>query len=392
MPLGGRIWCLVCPLPSIGEWLQRRRLINVPPGAAGRSPGFKAPEWPRPLRNRWPSVLLFLLLGTFSTALVALPPATSWLLIGLTLVPVALSLFPEQRLFCRFLCPINSFISLYSMAGRLAVRSVSSETCAHCEERFCLTGSAKGWACPYGLCVGEVRRNNDCGMCTECFKTCAYDNVALFWRSSGWDRQVPVYAEAWQAIVMFGLSVIYCVVNLGTWDRVRDGLDIVDRMNWRSFGLYAAGMWVLCLGVLPLVLFLLTKIGAWASQSPVPSGELFRTSSASFMPIGLSCWMAFAFSMLSSMATFVLQSLSDPFNWGWNLLGMAGSRWHIWCAAGLPWLQVACVIVGLVYSARTLMLCWQDALSDRRRSLVGALPLACLLWSAGAGMIWFFAG
>ncbi len=25
VPLGGRIWCLVCPLPSLGEWLQRRR-------------------------------------------------------------------------------------------------------------------------------------------------------------------------------------------------------------------------------------------------------------------------------------------------------------------------------------------------------------------------------
>jgi hypothetical protein len=28
VPLGGRIWCLVCPLPSLGEWLQRRRLAD----------------------------------------------------------------------------------------------------------------------------------------------------------------------------------------------------------------------------------------------------------------------------------------------------------------------------------------------------------------------------
>lgn len=394
VPLGGRIWCLACPLPSIGEWLQRRRLVKILPGLAlGAHPSrLKVPLWPRWLRNRWPSVLLILLLGTFSSALVALPPATSWLLIGLALVPVATFFFSEQRLFCRFVCPINSFISLYSMAGRLAIRSVSAQTCSQCEDRFCLTGSAKGWGCPYGLCMGEVQRNNDCGMCTECIKTCAYDNVALFWRRSGWDREVPSHGEAWQAIVMFGLSITYCVVNLGAWDRVRDWLDIVDRMHWRTFGLCAAGIWVVCLGVLPLMLFLLTRAGIWASGSRVRAGELFRASSASVMPIGLSCWMAFAVAMLSSMMTFVLQSLSDPFNWGWNLLGMAGSRWHIWCAAGLPWLQVACVVTGLVYSSRTLLCCWRDAVSDARRAVAGLAPLACFLWSAAAGMIWFFAG
>ena len=30
VPIGGRIWCTVCPLPLIGEWLQRRRLSRNP--------------------------------------------------------------------------------------------------------------------------------------------------------------------------------------------------------------------------------------------------------------------------------------------------------------------------------------------------------------------------
>lgn len=69
VPLGGRIWCTVCPLPLVGEWMQRSRL--------SRNPGGSRLRWPAWLANAWPRVLLFLLLGTFSTTIVALPPATS---------------------------------------------------------------------------------------------------------------------------------------------------------------------------------------------------------------------------------------------------------------------------------------------------------------------------
>ncbi len=395
VPLGGRIWCLVCPLPMIGEWLQRRRLAGSASRleeASGRRFQGTPPEWPAWLSNAWPRLFFFLVLATFSTALVALPPATSWLLIGLVLLAILMAVFAEQRLFCRHLCPINSFISLYSMTGRLMARSVSSKTCAGCSERFCLTGSSKGWGCPYGLCMGEVNRNNDCGMCAECIKTCAYDNVAFFCRGSGWDRNIADYGEAWQAIAMFGLSVIYCVVNLAAWHQVRDWTDIVDKQNWSSFWLYAAVVLATCIGVLPLLAYLLTKTGIRISKSRLDAGSMFRACSAAFVPLGLSCWIAFALAILSSMMTFVLQSLSDPFNWGWDLLGTAGSRWHIFFSPAIPWLQVACVTAGVVYSFRTLRSCWEEEGADRRRALLGTLPLASFLWAAAAGMICFLAG
>jgi polyferredoxin len=395
VPLGGRIWCLVCPLPSLGELLQRRRVMKSTPESEGGSPRYfpGLPRiWPGWMSNAWPRLIFFLLLGTFSTVLVALPPATSWLLIGLAFLAIVTSIFPEQRLFCRYLCPINSFISVYSMTGRLMARSVSSSTCAKCEERFCLAGSAKGWGCPYGLCMGEVNRNNDCGMCTECVKTCAYDNVAFFWRRSGWDTKIATYAEAWQAIVMFGLSVIYCVVNLGAWHQIRDWIDIVDKQNWRTFWAYGIILWVVCLGALPFLLYRLTKLGLYVSKSRLHAGSLFRACSAALIPLGLSCWIAFALAMVLSMMTFVLQSLSDPFNWGWDLFGTAGSRWHILWAPAIPWLQVACVVIGGVYSLRTLQFCWQDHATEKREAFLGSLPLASFLWIAAAGMIWFFAG
>jgi hypothetical protein len=87
------------------------------------------------------------------------------------------------------------------------------------------------------------------------------------------------------------------------------------------------------------------------------------------------------------MMTFLLQSLSDPFNWGWDLLGMAGSRWHIVWSPAIPWLQVACVLVGAAYSIAALYRCWPS-----KKAVLGSMPPGLFLWTAAAGMICFFAG
>jgi polyferredoxin len=394
VPIGGRIWCTACPLPLMGEWMQRRRLSRNPDELENKTPRriFGVPLiWPSWLSNAWPRVLLFLLLGTFSTTIVALPPATSWMLIALVIMAILTSFFPEQRLFCRYLCPINSYISLYSTAGRVMVRSISGQTCSACKEKFCLTGSVKGWGCPYGLCVGEIDRNNDCGACMECVKTCAYDNVAVFWRSAGQDKDIAGYGEAWQAIVMFALACLYCFINLGAWDKVRDWIDIVDKKHWGTFTVYALVVWIVCLGVLPLLWYLLTRAGIAIGAPSLAPKLQFRTTTAALIPIGLGCWIAFALATAFSMMTFVLQSLSDPFNWGWNLLGMAGSRWHIIWSPGIPWIQVACVLIGTAYAIRTLYQCWLDGTHERRRAILAALPLGTFLWVCAAGMICFFA-
>jgi hypothetical protein len=381
VPIGGRSWCTVCPLPIMGEWMQRSWLSRM----------RQRLVWPRWLSNAWPRVLLFLLLGTFSTTLVAVPAATSWMLIGLIVMSIAASFFPEQRLFCRHLCPINSFISLYSTTGRVMVRPISKQACdTVCTERFCLTGSAKGWGCPYGLCVSDIDRNNDCGVCLECVKTCAYNNVGLFWRNQDFDRQIASYGEAWQAMVMFFLACLYSFINLGAWDKIRDWIDIVDKGRWDTFAIYAAAVWVTCLGVLPVAWYLLTRIGLGIAKLTTAPKVQFRITSAALIPIGLGCWIAFALATLLSMMTFSLQSLSDPFNWGWDLLGTAGSRWHILWAPGIPWLQVTCVLIGAAYSLQTLYRYWGTGRSTRR-AILGTAPLGAFLWSAAAGMIYFFA-
>ena len=67
LPLGGRLWCFICPIPPPGEWFQRKALVDPPgnDGAAGllsiddpeRSAQRGTPSqgwrWPKSLRGIW---------------------------------------------------------------------------------------------------------------------------------------------------------------------------------------------------------------------------------------------------------------------------------------------------------------------------------------------------
>jgi len=62
-PLGGRLWCLACPLPFPGEVLQRMAVTGVRTGTTnGTNNRFFGLNlaWPKWLSNAWPRTLVFL--------------------------------------------------------------------------------------------------------------------------------------------------------------------------------------------------------------------------------------------------------------------------------------------------------------------------------------------
>jgi len=49
----------------------------------------------------------------------------------------------------------------------------------------------------------------------------------------------------------------------------------------------------------------------------------------------------------------VLAALSDPFGWGWNLLGTAGISWTPLFTDLTPFLQVGVLVGGFIWAATT---------------------------------------
>lgn len=394
IPWGGRIWCLVCPLPSLGEYIQRGSTIEVRPGKTGRYRNRffgLVRRWPSSMRGPWLRLFLFFGLGVFSASLAGQPRWTAVTLLALAAVAILVSLVWELRAFCRYICPVGAYLAVFSSAGRLMVRKRDDTVCASCAERACLLGSEKGWACPYGLCVRNIDSNADCGLCIECFKTCPHDNVSLAWRSGVWTGRFRSLGEAWQVIVLLVLAMTYSLTVHSPWPVMRDLANVVDKSTWLQFGAYAASVGGIAFVLAPLAFWLAVAWGLRRSGSAAMGTKVaFLETMPALVPLGLAFWASFFISTIMVNATYIALSVSDPFGKGWDFLGIAGMPWvQIW-PSGIPWLQAGITLTGLAFGLRQGYRQWSEALGDPDRAMRAFVPMAALMFFLSAGMLIYF--
>ena len=243
VPLLGRGWCSICPIPAPGEWLQRGRLLeprqefhhgeknkknsvfSARPGTAGRAGALSVVKplnrrWPKRLRNIWLQNGTFLLVALFSTVILTQPRVTAIVLAAFLFVAIGASLVFERRAFCRYLCPVGGFIGLYSQLAPVEVRVIDTAVCAAHTEKTCYTGSAEGYGCPWDVFPPGMVKNTYCGACMECLRTCPHDNIAINIRSFGADLEVDHHRnpghsvrgrldETYKAFIMLGAAMVY---------------------------------------------------------------------------------------------------------------------------------------------------------------------------------------
>ncbi|MCK5278401.1 MAG: 4Fe-4S binding protein [Cyclobacteriaceae bacterium] len=392
-PLGGRIWCTICPLPFFGDLIQRGSFISP---NKGRTKGYYNKfyglflRWPKKMDNNWLRLVIFLILATFSTTMVASPRISGFTVLMLVLVPTLMALFFELRSFCRYVCPVNAFIGPFSGMSLLALRNRSQQVCDECKAHYCQKGNAKGWACPYGLNVGEIKENADCGLCLECVRSCTYDNVTLFRRPFGTERTIRNLSDGWLSIAIFSISVIYSVLYLGTWPVIRDYVNILDKQNWDLFGIYTLLLWSVILIIMPGILYLLAIAGVRLSNVNVKTSDVFLAYTGSLLPLGLLLWVAFVVPMLFVNVTFIMQSVSDPFGWGWDFFGTANIPWHQLLPQYIPWIQALLVLSGLYLSLRNIKRTWESNQLRNMQVFLLSTPLSAFITAVAVALLFFY--
>jgi hypothetical protein len=167
-------------------------------------------------------------------------------------------------------------------------------------------------------------------------------------------------------------------------------VNVVDKTDWGQFGLYAAVLWMLALGVIPLLFQLFTALGLrWSHQTNVTVATVFQQTMPAVLPLGIVLWAVFFVDTLMSNFTFVLMTLSDPFGWGWDLLGTAGMPWIQLWPSGVPWIQTGLLLVGIGLSLRGGYQRWLRICGDRVNALIGFLPTSVVYTLLTAGMLAF---
>ena len=77
VPIGSRSWCMMCPLPVFGEWIQRLRIFGVNRG----KPFGLNKRWPKALSNMWIMNILFLM-TTYASGFLTTRPIATLIMMG----------------------------------------------------------------------------------------------------------------------------------------------------------------------------------------------------------------------------------------------------------------------------------------------------------------------
>jgi 4Fe-4S binding protein len=379
VPLFGRGWCSICPIPLPGEWIQRGAMLK--PSGRGLGLGLR---WPNKLRNIWIQNGAFVLVALFSAVVLTQPRVTALLLAAFLFVATGVSLVFERRAFCRYLCPVGGFIGLYSQLAPVEVRVKDPALCAGHTKKTCYLGSADGYGCPWQVFPGSLVKNTYCGLCVECLRTCPSDNITVNLRPFGADLQQPAgrkLDEAFKAFVMLGSALVYSAVMLGPWGALKSAAYTLGSLTWL---VYALAFLVLVFGLLPGLFWLAIRAARALSPSRTSTRQMFIAFAYVLVPLGLAAWIAFSLSFVFSNLSYLWPVLSDPLGWGWNLFGTAGAEWTPYLSRIVPGLQTAVLLAGLVWSSATARKIAGEQLPTRAATWRAAPVVAfCLLVTLG---------
>ncbi len=388
VPVTGRLWCTICPIPAPGEWLQRRGIVRRTSGGL-----FSLHRrFPRRLKNMWLQNFGFLTVATFSAIILTRPQVSAAVLLAFVVAAIALSLLYDNRVFCRYVCPVGGFIGLYAMMSPFELRVRDCKTCREHTAKDCVVGNANGYGCPWMVYPGNLTRNTYCGLCFECIKTCPKDNIALRTRPAGQDlfaAKERRLDEAYKAFIMLGCALLYSAVLLGRWGWIKDWANMETIPGWL---MYAAGLWMFTLVLLPGLFWLATAAARRLSHRTVAQRDLFVAFAYTLVPLGLAAWIAFSLGFVFVNGSYAVSVISDPFGWGWNLFGTADAAWTPFASNLVGFLQVGVLLGGLLFAVNAAYHIARQFLQTHRQAFAAMLPITGALTALTLTFFWLYLG
>ncbi|MEJ2156518.1 MAG: 4Fe-4S binding protein [Desulfobacteraceae bacterium] len=381
VPLGARLWCMVCPLPAPAEWISRRALTAVNymkkpfKGLHHRYFGLQK-DWPRRLRNMRLQNLIFMTMISFGIILITRPLATASLFVLILGATLILAIFFRRRVFCQYLCPVGGFLGNYAMASVTELRVIDPQVCENHKDKDCLCGSPQGWGCPWNQYPGTMDRNTHCGFCMECIKSCPKDNIGVFVRPFGADPGLRSKDEMTNVLIMLAVAIAFSVTMLGPWGWIKDAANVTESRQLIPFLGYVTVLWLGALVVFPALFKWATGWGSRLAGQPAAGDALQLQAAYALIPVGIFAWIAFSLPSVLVNYNYLLVVLSDPFGFGWNLFGTADMPYSPFIPEWIPMIQGGLLLAGLFLGIRQGLRSIGEPVNTNRAKALAMLPPA----------------
>ena len=316
------------------------------------------------MQNMWLQNLIFLVMISFGMILITRPVATSIMFLLILLTTIVLAFIFRRRVFCLYLCPVGGFLGNYSMASMTEIRAIDPDVCRKHKEKCCYTGAPGGWACPWKQYIGNMNRNNYCGFCMECLKSCPKNNIGIFFRPFGSDQKIEGYDEMINIMIMLVVAIVFSITMLGPWGFIKSAANVTESRQIIPYLIYLSAIWGSALLIFPGIFAIISNGANRLADNPVSNREMMLKLSYVLVPVGIFSWIAFSLPSVMVNYSYILSVLSDPLGLGWDIFGTANYPFNPFHPEWIPIIQGILLLTGLYLGLSRGFLAIKDIVND----------------------------
>ena len=344
----GKFWCYMCPWDAIATWIDKLHLWKVKESVFSLSK-----RCPKQLRNIYLATALFLGLTWLELGwgVTGKPAITAYLALLILLMAIVSVLIFDRKSFCRYGCLIGRISGLYALIAPIEVRARDKRICVACKTKDCLKGNPRGYPCPTYQYLGKMEKNTYCIMCMECIRACQKHNATLRLRPFGADLLKISQArtdEAALVLIMLAKTSFHGLTMTPLWYALTGWLEAWLKVSYTvafTLGMTAA---LLAIGLFYTLVITTTWL---LIHKAIALGDMLITYAYCLLPIALFYHLAHNTMHFAMEGGKIVSAISDPFGFGWNLVGTASLSPGPLLPLPLVWLlQVFFIVIGHVWS------------------------------------------
>jgi hypothetical protein len=366
--LVGNVWAVVNPWAALFGWAEavvgsRRATCRYPAGL-----------------GVWPAIGLFLSFAWVELIYTgrSIPADLGYLIIAYSVLTwTGMAVF-GRAVWLRHADPFATAFSVLARFAPTEIRVTDREACRRCKL----------------ACAG---RDGACLGCDDCFDRAA--PASREWNLRPFAAGLLNTEDVSPSMVVFVLLLLSTVTFDGftatpAWASLEGTLyailqplgegrlTIIDTLGLATFPL-----------LFVLVYLTFARWMAWMGDDQLPTGTVARLFVLSLVPIAIAYHLAHYFTYLLIQGQLMIRLVSDPFGFGWNLLGTARYRPDIGIvgARSVWYTAVVAIVLGHVIAVYVAHVVALREFRDRRAALRSQLPMLVLMVGYTVVSLWIIA-
>ena len=303
----GSSWCAVCPWDTIASWFVKQKIWS--PSASKNQLKLAVPTY---LKTIWPASVLFIVFTWLELGLgiVSSPYSTSLLALLMLLLAIFFTALFQEKVFCRYICPVGRTVGAYSQLSPVALRPIDTDICANCRTLECYHGSKTIAPCPTKIVMGRLVENTYCISCGNCSMSCPQKNISWQLRSPAneaiQDAQ-PHRDEAFFLLILLSLTIFHGITMLEGWQLYTYEVSALLQENERQLLTFTSGLAVTLLIPITLYAFCILLTTRFLPNNNIKNKKVkYKKVFSGFAFVSLP--LAFSYHLAHNLNHFVRES------------------------------------------------------------------------------------